>query len=90
MRIEDTESIWLGFCNDLGLDVEEYGSKTRVEGWCRPYQEENKKWVLVDDVISELEGVMLLDDYVLVSDPSEATSLIIRRLKKMIEKLKNE
>lgn len=37
-----TEQIWRSFCEQLGLEILEVGAKTKVEGWCRVYQEEHK------------------------------------------------
>jgi len=53
MEIQTTEEIWRNFCKQLDLEILEVGAKTRVSGWCRVYQEENKdkKWIAVDDVL---------------------------------------
>lgn len=53
-----TEQIWKEFTAQLGLDILEAGAKTRVGGWCRVYQEENKddKWFSdkeVDKIIEQ-------------------------------------
>lgn len=51
--------IWKEFSESLGTLIEVIGSKTRIEGWVRPYQEENRD----DKFYSEEEILKAIDKF---------------------------